>query len=510
MGSMAEYWDSYYEDDFEQVVHEMKERAIGDKKASFFAKGISEKDMVWLEEPVIFDDFERQVDLYFSWVQRMYDKRSRYLAKGWIHQNFKTGEHFMKQVMVDYNALLKVVRTTNDKKDQYLCPNVFSFPTNRQASTIREIQAAYSDIDTYKIQMPDGTIGSITRARMYEGLEELVAKGEIPKPNVTIEANGTQVVWLHEPVPYWVETEWTEFQNYIYEKLKSFGADAKAKDVSRFMRATGSIHSGINQKVIMKVHSFDRYKFEELTSYVPGLKVDRRKSGQKKRKTYKTKLESSKVVSNRLWTKYQWGSAEQLRSLHMGRVQDLETLRDLRHGNMLGCREMACFLYHLNYLRAHGNAVEADAATWSFYQSFSRVPGDEYGKRELLVRVRSSERDWRRWVIDAESARYNFTNEWMIDKLNITKTEQKKMLIIIDDTEQQRRNTEFQKDKRRKNGVKERAEYEQERKADKEHMLDMLKRHLERNPKAKRKDLAELLGVSVFRIDQLKREFKSL
>lgn len=50
------------------------------------------------------------------------------------------------------------------------------------------------------------------------------------------------------------------------------------------------------------------------------------------------------------------------------------------------------------------------------------------------------------------------------------------------------------------------AEYNERRKQDKEHLLDMLRRHLEKNPKAKRKDLAELLGVDPSYISKLKKE----
>jgi hypothetical protein len=496
---------AYDYDEHEEIIKHRKEKTLGDKKAIFFAKGVPAEKMEWLDEPVIFDDFAQQVELYFAWVKKMHDKRSRYMAKGWLHRNLETNEKFMKQVMKEYEALLKVARVTNNNDDQYLCPNVFSFPTTRQASTVREIQAALSDIDQHKIKMPDGTVASLTRIQMYDAMNDLIEAGLIPRPNVVIEGQGTQGVWLHEPVPFYVENEWQMLQTYLNESLQHLGADPLAKDVVRFMRAAGSVHSGTGEKIVMKIHSFDRYKFEDLLAYVPNLKVNKRSAGQKKRKRYKTPLDKQKTVSNRLWAKYQWGSDEQLRSLHLCRLQDLETLRDLRNGDMLGCREMACFLYHLFHLRANGDLKEAYKATWAFYQSFKRVPGDEYTKRELDSRVKSSERNWNLWVLDHESAPYNFTPEWIIEKLNINRTEQKKMITIIDGQEKQRRNTEYVRETRRANGVKERNEYNEEQQNQTQQRIEELKQAMEEYPSYSNRKLAKHLGISESRVRKLKQ-----
>ena len=53
-------------------------------------------------------------------------------------------------------------------------------------------------------------------------------------------------------------------------------------------------------------------------------------------------------------------------------------------------------------------------------------------------------------------------------------------------------------------------DYNERRSIEKSNKLEQLKVHLEENPKIKRKELASKLGVSVFRVDQLKRELKSL
>ena len=81
---------------------------------------------------------------------------------------------------------------------------------------------------------------------------------------------------------------------------------------------------------------------------------------------------------------------------------------------------------------------------------------------------------------------------------------------IIDVPEKNKRKRISNMEKRREQGVKPRKEYIEEQHNKTDNHLFYLKQALEQNPKAKRSELAELLGLSVYRIDQLKRELKSL
>jgi Mn-dependent DtxR family transcriptional regulator len=62
----------------------------------------------------------------------------------------------------------------------------------------------------------------------------------------------------------------------------------------------------------------------------------------------------------------------------------------------------------------------------------------------------------------------------------------------------------------RSEGIQEREAYLKQQQEKTDSHLSKIQKALKDNPKVKRKELAELLGVSVFRVDQLKRELKSL
>lgn len=59
---------------------------------------------------------------------------------------------------------------------------------------------------------------------------------------------------------------------------------------------------------------------------------------------------------------------------------------------------------------------------------------------------------------------------------------------------------------RRKQGVKPREQYLKEQRSITERQLNKIREVLSKNPKATRKELAEVLGVSVYRVDKLKKQ----
>ncbi|MGQ7199049.1 hypothetical protein ACUOA9_38290, partial [Escherichia sp. HC-TM1] len=86
----------------------------------------------------------------------------------------------------------------------------------------------------------------------------------------------------------------------------------------------------------------------------------------------------------------------------------------------------------------------------------------------------------------------------VMDKLNLnlTQDEIEHLTTLISKGEKQRRNTSYQKEKRRKKGVKVREEYlerEQEKKKEKRIQLTEA---MKSNPKASQRQLARILGIS--------------
>lgn len=84
------------------------------------------------------------------------------------------------------------------------------------------------------------------------------------------------------------------------------------------------------------------------------------------------------------------------------------------------------------------------------------------------------------------------------------------MTTIIGEEEKKRRERIRSANNRRKNGQVERKEYIAEQQSKTMDKLSQLKQLLAENPKAKRKELAEKLGVSGPRITQLKNSHKKV
>ena len=97
-------------------------------------------------------------------------------------------------------------------------------------------------------------------------------------------------------------------------------------------------------------------------------------------------------------------------------------------------------------------------------------------------------------------------NKTIIEKLEITPEEMQQMATLIDDNEKQKRDTERKRKKRREKGMLQRDEYIKQQHDKTDDKLFKLQELLKQNPKATNKELAALLGVSIRRVQQLKKE----
>ncbi|WP_244440969.1 replication protein [Neobacillus jeddahensis] len=361
-------------------------------------------------------------------------------------------------------------------EDVYFSQNTFYKP-QRQIQNLRQLKSLYVDLDFYLFNYdPSWVLGK---------LEHEFFGQAIPDPNIIIfSGQGIVLIWLLEAVPYKALPLWQAVQDYFLKQLKELGGDSKASDAARVFRIAGSINSKNGVDVHAQYRHDYRYELRQLQrDYLPELEETKIKT--------KTKGRKAKIVR-----------VHAVRSLHHARILDLAKIVELREYDVYGHRELICFLYRYWLCCLLDDPDEALGSTLELNSQFK----NPLRKREVEKATKSAQKAW-----EARSdkqaneeaikrgypgAGYNIKNTKLIDWLDITEEEQRHLQTIIDGSEKRRRKTIANREKRRSEGVQKREDYIKQHKAKTEHKLSELKLLLKDNPKAKKTDLARLLGVS--------------
>ena len=373
-------------------------------------------------------------------------------------------------------------------QDVFFSQNTFYYP-RRSIESIRQLRSLYVDLDFYLLNYDPNWV---LRKLQHEYFGQ-----QVPDPNIIIfSGQGVVLIWLIEPVPYKALPLWQAIQNHFLTLLSELGGDPKASDAARVFRIAGSVNSKNGAEVTAEYRHDYRYELRQLQfDYLPEL--DEVTKPKKKRPGRKNK-------TVQLFNTYK---------LHYARLLDLVRLVELRNYSVTGQRELICFLYRYWLCCYTSDPVEALNQTMLLNSQFTAP----LKNREVERATKSAEKAWEaknneeanRVAIEKgyPGAGYNISNKKLISWLDITSEEMTHLQTIISKDEKQRRDT--QKKREQRNSVNRNVYLKEQQDKTSNHLFN-LQEALKRNPKAKRKELAELLGVSVYRVDQLKRQLKSL
>ncbi|HFL3267879.1 TPA: hypothetical protein ACG3I4_003847 [Clostridioides difficile] len=335
-------------------------------------------------------------------------------SKGYItlaskkEQKFTQWHYKINELENKYHELI------DNKVNVYISHNTFYKP-QRRIENIKELNAIFIDIDCYNTKY--------TKEAVRFFIEKDL-NGIIPNPTMLVDSGrGLYYVLKLEPVPSKALPLWYAIQRYIYNQLKEFGADAKALDPTRVLRATGTINSKTQTEV--KIIDYDGYTYtlkEIQENYLPELKEKKQKS----------KGRPKKVIS--LFNEY---------SLYHARLNDLMKICELRSYDMEGCREVTLFLYRYFtccFMEDEGQALEC---TLELNKQFVKP----LKENEVVKHTKSAETAYK-------VKKYKFKNSTLIDLLGITEEEQKYLKSIIGKNEKYiRNNMRRQENRRNENGL---------------------------------------------------------
>ncbi|HBF8537293.1 winged helix-turn-helix domain-containing protein [Clostridioides difficile] len=345
-------------------------------------------------------------------------------SKGYITLASKNEQRFT-QWHYKINELEDRYSELIDKKvNVYISHNTFYKP-QRRIENIKELNAIFIDIDCYNTDY--------TKEAVKFFIEKDL-NGIIPNPTMLVDSGrGLYYVLKLEPVPNKALPLWYAIQRYIYNQLKEFGADAKALDPTRVLRATGTINSKTQTEV--EIIDYDGYTYtlkEIQENYLPELKEKKKKS----------KGRPKKVVS--LFNEY---------SLYHARLNDLIKICELRSYDMEGCREVTLFLYRYFTCCFMEDEVQALECTLELNKCFVKPLSDN----EVVKHTKSAETAYK-------VKKYKFKNSTLIDLLGITEEEQKHLKSIIGTNEKYRRkNIKRNENRRNENGLTNREQEKQYR-----------------------------------------------
>ena len=328
-------------------------------------------------------------------------------SKGWIT---KAEINKAKEFSQWHYHVEELLKQDFDREDVYISMSTFYKPM-RRIENIKELTCNFIDLDTYNTKF--------TKTQILMNLEENYFNRSIPRPSLIIDSGrGLTLGWTIERVPYMALPLWKAIQEYLYSKLKEFGADRKALDATRVLRVPGSINSksGTRVKILEKYNYV--YTLREIQrEFLPDLDENRpKKKGRPKKIVY----------------------VHRERSLYQGRILDLVKLCELRNYDVKGHRETILFLYRYYLCYFYEDEEKALEDTLELNKEFIQP----LSEKEVIRATESAEK-----VFKAKDKQYKYKNETLIELLEISEYEQTHMKIIIGKEEYKRRDREYQKNK---------------------------------------------------------------
>ncbi|MGV3027025.1 DNA-binding response regulator [Clostridium thermobutyricum] len=356
-------------------------------------------------------------------------------------KNIKTGSwnqwHYNKDELTE--ETLSYFIKTGEKNDIYISHNSFYIPI-RKVENIRHLNSLFIDIDNHEKIINDDDI-----RELLDCLENDYFDIKFPRPSILYRTGrGIQFELKLEHLPKQALPLWQLVENKLIEVLKEinvggFKVDINCCDAARVGRLVETTNT--KSKTICEIIEINEitYRLDKLIEdYFQELKIVKNKS--KKNKT----LEEKKIVN-----------LFNIHNLHYSRLLDIIRIRDIRNGECEGHREFMCFLYRYYSILFTKDKEKALNDTLEFNQGFK----NPLSKKEVIKQTKSSEKAFDEWLKNEKNGvyprgGYNYSNNTLIRKLNITMEEQNSLITIISAEEKNiRKKLANKKSRRNTNGL---------------------------------------------------------
>lgn len=347
-------------------------------------------------------------------------------------------------------------------KDTYIAMNTFK-STRRLISNLFGLNALWSDLDYYNTKYKGKTCNEMIEILSHN---KLIKK--IPPSFYLYSGNGMYPIWLLESahakscLPIW-----RKLMSEIHKELETYGADPKSAEPAHVLRLAGSNNSktGVKAKIIKESYFFEpkKYTIKELSELIlPSLEYSKEEWQNLKAKKKKTKKEKASCKVKSLFN---------INTLNYARMQDLQSIVELRNGQVEGLRETILFLY-----RYWGNCFWKDKQkALEECLEFNKMFAEPLEEKEVIQATKRAEvasEIWETklkeyWDLDKKpsvakyfknTGCYIYSNKTLIELLEITQDEMKHLNTIFNTKEKNRRNKDYRNEwnkakRRNENGL---------------------------------------------------------
>lgn len=346
--------------------------------------------------------------------------------------------------------LADVLRTVGGERDVYL--SIHTFSGWRRIARLSALGALFVDLDYYKV-------AGLQDAHPISVLEDalvMLESARIPGPSLAVgSGRGLYLLWLHDPVPRSALPRWNACQREIWSVLLPLGADRGALDAARVLRVIGTRNGKADATVETLTPTGEVWNFDALADEVLPLTRDDLRDLRLRRAARGPRVPSE--VSR-------GGFGLTQGTLWAARLDDLQRLRHLRFWDgalppgqrdfwiLLAANAMS-WLAPPTVLRRELFALAREAGGWDEHEAETRLDA-------VLKRAHAAA--WGKTIEYAGvplDPRYRFKNETILEMLQITPAEERKMKTIISRDEGRRRDRERKERERREAGSMPRVAY---------------------------------------------------
>lgn len=402
-----------------------------------------------------------------GWEQKSFNKKEIDKAISYINQNIK------KRIFVS-TALFDTRK--------------------REEEQIGQIRKIVLDLDIYKSEK----IKDMYIEDVYEEIKErFFDTGVIPKANVYTLSGGFEGgLYLEWDLKYTpggnVLKKRRVVAKILFELLKDYAPDAKSLDSVHVFGVPETINWKYGKNAIVQSYSNNvpSYTLAALSRNLPSLwDVWKKEKNIEtvKEKTYRKSKKNTAIIP-----------IHNERTLAHDHIVSIKQLINLRLGQMEFYREKTLFFVRNAYHKMHQKRFY-DGDPSLFVESYKLACEVNEMFEEPI-----SDAEIRKSTLNTQKL-YKFKTETINEWFDITLEEQIQLKVKTPEAKKEKSKIQM-RELRESRGMGTMEDYNQKRKADKEHLLEMLRRALERNPKAKRQELADLLEVTPRYISMLKKE----